>query len=46
MQPTTHKQLWMILIIKVDFQEYVKEKLSKITKTIALLRKLQKENIN
>ena len=32
----------MILDIKLDFQEYLKDKLSKISKTIGLLRKLQK----
>ena len=39
-QPTTHKHLGMIL--KLNFQEYLKEKLSKISKVIGLLRKLQK----
>ena len=33
----------MILDTKLDFQELLKEKLSKISKTIGLLRKLQKK---
>ena len=41
-QSTNHKHLGMILDIKLDFQEYLKDKLSKISKTIGLLRKLQK----
>ena len=41
-QLTTHKHLGMILDTKLDFQEHVKDKLSKISKTIGLLRKLQK----
>ena len=32
----------MILDTKLDFQEHLKDKLSKISKTIGLLRKLQK----
>ena len=32
----------MILDTKLDFQEHLKDKLSKIIKTIGLLRKLQK----
>ena len=42
---TTHKHLGMILDTKLDFQEHLKDKLSKIRKTIGLLRNLQK-NIN
>ena len=41
-QSTTHKRLGMILDTKLDFQEHLKDKLSKISKTIGLLRKLQK----
>ena len=41
-QSTTHKHLGMILDTKLDFQEHVKDKLSKISKAIGLLRKLQK----
>ena len=41
-QSTTHKHLGMILDTKLDFQEHLKDKLSKISKTIGLLRKLQK----
>ena len=40
-QSTTHKHLGMILDTKLDFQEHLKDKLSKISKTIGLLRKLQ-----
>ena len=32
----------MILDAKMDFQEHLKDKLSKISKTIGLLRRLQK----
>ena len=39
-QSKTHKRLVMILDIKLDFQEHLKGKLSKINKTIGLLRKL------
>ena len=42
MQSTTHKHLGMILDTKLDFQEHLKGKLSKIRKTIGLLGKLQK----
>ena len=42
MQSTTYKYLGMILDTKLDFQEHLKDKLSKISKTIGLLRKLQK----
>ena len=41
-QSTTPKHLGMILDTKLDFQEHLKDKLSKISKTIGLLRKLQK----
>ena len=41
-QSTTHKYLGMILDTKLDFQEYLKDKLCKINKTIGLLRTLQK----
>ena len=41
-QPTTHKHLAMILDTKLDFQEQLKGKLSETSKTIGLLRKLQK----
>ena len=41
-QSTTHKHLGMILDTKLNFQEHLKDKLSKISKTIGLLRKLQK----
>ena len=42
MQSTPHKHLGMILDTKMDFQEHLKDKLSKISKTIGLLRRLQK----
>ena len=41
-QSTTHKYLGMILDTKLDFQEHLKDKFSKISKTIGILRKLQK----
>ena len=41
-QSTTQKYLGMILDTKLDFQEHLKNKLSKISNTIGLLRKLQK----
>ena len=41
-QSTDHKHLGMILDIKLDFQEHLKENLSKISKAIGSLRKLQK----
>ena len=41
-QSTDHKHLGMILDIKLDFQEHIKENLSKISKAIGSLRKLQK----
>ena len=41
-QSTNHKHLGMILDTKLDFQEHLKDKISKISKTIGLLRKLQK----
>ena len=40
-QSTAHKHLAMILDTKLDFQEHLKDKPSKISKTIGLLRKLQ-----
>ena len=39
MQSTTYKHLGMILDTKLDFQEHLKDKLTKISKTIGLLRK-------
>ena len=41
-QSITHKHLRMILDTNLDFQEHLKDKLSKIRKTVGLLRKLQK----
>ena len=41
-QSTNHKHLDMILDTKLDFQELLKDKISPISKTIELLRKLQK----
>ena len=41
-QSTTHKHLGMILDTKLDIQEYLKDKLSKISKAIGLLKKLLK----
>ena len=41
-QSTNHKHLGMSLDTKLDFQEHLKNKLSKISKTIGLLRNLQK----
>ena len=41
-QSATHKCLRMMLDIKLDFQDHLKDKLSKISKTVVLLRKLQK----
>ena len=41
-QSTTHKHLGMILDTKLDFQEHLKDKLKKISKTIGLLRKVNK----
>ena len=40
-QSTNHKLLGMVLDTKLDFQKHLKDKLSKISKTIWLLRKLQ-----
>ena len=41
-QATAHKRQSMNLNTKLDFQEHLKEKLSKISKTTGLLRKLQR----
>ena len=41
-QSATHKHLGIILDATLDFHEPLKNKLSKISKTIGLLRKLQK----
>ena len=41
-QSTNHKHLGMILDTKLDFQEHLKDKLKKISKTIGLLRKVNK----
>ena len=41
-QSKNHKHLGMILNTKVYFQEHLKDKLIKISKTIGLLKKLQK----
>ena len=41
-QSTNHKHIGMILDTKLDLQEHLNDKLSKISKTIGLLRKLQK----
>ena len=41
-QSTNHKHLGMILDTKLDFLRHLKDKLTKISKTIGLLRKLQK----
>ena len=41
-QATTHKRQSMNLNTKLDFQEHLKEKLNKISKTTGLLRKLQR----
>ena len=38
-QPINHKHLGMILDTKLNFQEHLQDKLSKISKTIGLLRK-------
>ena len=39
-QSTNHKHLGMILDTNLDFQEHLKDKLSKISKTIRKLQKL------
>ena len=39
-QSTNHKHLGIILDTKLDFQEHLKDKLSRISKAIGLLRKL------
>ena len=39
---SNHKHLRMVLDTKLDFQEHVKDKLSKISKTSRLLKKSQK----
>ena len=44
-QSTNHKHLGMILDTKLDFQEHLKDKLRKISKTIGLLRKFNKSFI-
>ena len=41
-QSANHNHLGMVLDTKLDFQEHLKDKLSKISKTIGLLRQLQK----
>ena len=41
-QSANHKQLGMILDTNLDFQEHLKDKLSRNSKTTGLLRKLQK----
>ena len=41
-QSTTHKHLGMIFDAKLDFQERLKDKPTKISKAIGLIRKLQK----
>ena len=41
-QSAAHKHLGMILDTRLDFQEHLKGKLNKISKTIRLLKKLQK----
>ena len=41
-QSATHKDLGIIFDLKLDFQEHLKGKLSKISKPIVLLKKLQK----
>ena len=41
-QSKTHKHLGMLLDIKLDFQEHLKDKRSKINKTVVLLTKLKK----
>ena len=38
-QSTNHEHLVMVLDTKLDFQEHLKDKLSRISKTIGLLRK-------
>ena len=44
-QSINHKHLGMILDTKLNFQEHLQDKLSKISKTIELLRKVT-NNIN
>ena len=41
-QSTTHKHLGMIVDTKLDFQEHLKDKVSKISKAMGLLKKLHK----
>ena len=41
-QSTTHKHLGMLFDIKLDFQEHLKDKRSKINKTVVLLTELKK----
>ena len=42
-QSTTHKPLGMMLDIKLNFPEHLKDKRSKINKTVVLLTKLKKK---
>ena len=42
-QSTTYKHVGIILDTKLDFQEHLKDKLSKISKTVGLLKKYQKK---
>ena len=41
-QSTNHRHLGMVLDTKLDFKEHLKDKLSKISKTIGLSRNIQK----
>ena len=45
-QSTTYKHVGIILDTNLDFQEHLKDKLSKISKTVGLLKKFQKKNVN
>ena len=45
-QSTTYKHVGIILDTKLDFQEHLKDKLSKISKTVGLLKKFPKKNVN
>ena len=42
-QSTTYKHVGIILDTNLDFQEHLKDKLSKISKTVGLLKKFQKK---